>query len=273
MCPEVDVQRLPSIGPSVSRAYPLAGAILHAGCRWVEARPLVTERLPHWLLLWSHQPGMILEHSGGRLDGGPDRLLVVGPGTRIHRIESRRQVQLYVHLSYGGRLDHPRPLAVALRLDGYADRLVGRLATILGMQGPVGGEELAVVWALAGWVLAGLPADAWRPGPEDGRVERLCREMDQAEGPWTDCSSLAAGLGLSRSRLVRLFTAQTGLPPHRYQIEARLRRAAHLLLAEGPPLRALAQRLGFVDRSHLSRRFRARFGLPPGRWLRAQRRG
>jgi AraC-like DNA-binding protein len=91
-------------------------------------------------------------------------------------------------------------------------------------------------------------ADTLRSRPEEG-----CDEDDHARR-----------LGVSTVHFRRLFLRETGLPPHRFIMEARLQNAAARLRATDHPLKRLADECGFFDEYHLSRLFRRRFGLPPG---------
>jgi AraC-like DNA-binding protein len=74
---------------------------------------------------------------------------------------------------------------------------------------------------------------------------------------------LAAAAEVSKFRIVRLFRAGLGLPPHRYQLAQRLK-LARRLLERGCGIAETAARTGFVDQSHLHRHFRRAFGLSPG---------
>jgi AraC-like DNA-binding protein len=79
---------------------------------------------------------------------------------------------------------------------------------------------------------------------------------------------LAREAGASRFRLVRAFTREVGLPPHAYQIQARLARARALLRA-GTPAGAAALETGFADQSHFIRHFRRSSGITPEAFVRA----
>lgn len=80
-----------------------------------------------------------------------------------------------------------------------------------------------------------------------------------------DCSlaELATLAGVGRFRLLRAFERQVGLPPHRYQMQLRLRRAKRLLM-DGEPASRVAAAVGFSDQSHLIRKFKAAYGVTPG---------
>ena len=70
-------------------------------------------------------------------------------------------------------------------------------------------------------------------------------------------------LGATPTHLVRAFSAQFGIAPHRYLTGRRLDRARRLLLAGERPA-AVAVRVGFHDQAHLTRHFRRLLGTTPG---------
>jgi AraC-like DNA-binding protein len=69
-------------------------------------------------------------------------------------------------------------------------------------------------------------------------------------------------LGADATHLVRCFTHEYGMPPHRYLTGRRLDRARRLLLA-GQPAAAVAHEVGFFDQSHLTRHFKRLLGVTP----------
>ncbi|HBW19808.1 MAG TPA: AraC family transcriptional regulator [Actinobacteria bacterium] len=78
---------------------------------------------------------------------------------------------------------------------------------------------------------------------------------------------LAAATGLSPFALLRAFRAETGLPPHAYLNQLRVRQARALLdLGLGPA--EVAARTGFADQAHLTRHFKRVVGVPPGAYQR-----
>jgi len=74
------------------------------------------------------------------------------------------------------------------------------------------------------------------------------------------------------SHLVRAFTREFGMPPHRYLTGLRVARARHLLLSGQPPAQAAVQ-AGFYDQAHLARHFRRILGTTPARYAAVPRRG
>ncbi|AOF93309.1 AraC family transcriptional regulator [Sinorhizobium sp. RAC02] len=81
---------------------------------------------------------------------------------------------------------------------------------------------------------------------------------------------LANLIGLSQSHFSHAFKASTGVAPHQWQVNARLRRAKDLLLQGEQPLTAIAAESGFADQAHFTRVFRKNFGTTPAHWQKTQ---
>jgi AraC family transcriptional regulator len=77
-------------------------------------------------------------------------------------------------------------------------------------------------------------------------------------------ASLAAEVNLSKAQFVRLFRNATGTSPHRYVMQARLRRARHLIETTITPLGEVAAMAGFSSQSHMSRAFVDTYKQTPG---------
>lgn len=73
----------------------------------------------------------------------------------------------------------------------------------------------------------------------------------------------ATRAGLSRESFSRRFRRDHGMPPHAFQVMARLNNARDMLRL-GLPIAAVAADTGFADQSHLGRCFRRFFGVTPG---------
>ena len=80
--------------------------------------------------------------------------------------------------------------------------------------------------------------------------------------------TLATVAGLSRFELVRRFRADTGMPPHAFQIDLRIAQARRMLVAGEAPA-AVAASCGFADQAHFTRTFRRSVGVTPARFARA----
>lgn len=86
-----------------------------------------------------------------------------------------------------------------------------------------------------------------------------------------DLTQLAEVTGLSLSYFSHAFKVSTGVPPHRWQLSARVQRAQELLLSRRMPISDIAVATGFADQSHFTRVFRKLIGSTPAAWQRARR--
>jgi AraC-like DNA-binding protein len=80
-------------------------------------------------------------------------------------------------------------------------------------------------------------------------------------------AELAAMTDLSQFALLRAFRAETGLPPHAYLNQLRVRRA-RALLDNGVSAASVAAEVGFADQAHLTRHFKRVVGVPPAAYQR-----
>ena len=91
------------------------------------------------------------------------------------------------------------------------------------------------------------------------------QEIEQMLGsPALSVAGLCRTLQISRTSLHRLFEADGGVQAY---IRGRRLEAARRALADpaqGEPIQAIAEQLGFSDASHLGRLFRIRYGTTPG---------
>jgi AraC family transcriptional regulator len=78
--------------------------------------------------------------------------------------------------------------------------------------------------------------------------------------------TIADGVGVRPSELVRAFRAFHGVPVGTYARRLRLEWVAHRLAGSDEPIVSLAHEAGFADQPHLTRAFRAFSGLTPARY-------
>jgi AraC family transcriptional regulator len=80
--------------------------------------------------------------------------------------------------------------------------------------------------------------------------------------------TIADGVGVRPSELVRAFRAFHGVPVGTYARRLRLEWVARRLAESAEPIASLAIEAGFADQAHLTRAFRAFSGLTPARYRR-----
>ncbi len=76
---------------------------------------------------------------------------------------------------------------------------------------------------------------------------------------------LAKAIHLSPYHIIHVFREETGVPPHAYLRQVRIRKAKELLAA-GMPIADVAHNVGFTDQSHLNRWFKRLWGITPGQY-------
>jgi AraC-like DNA-binding protein len=99
------------------------------------------------------------------------------------------------------------------------------------------------------------------------QVVREIIEDCYADRRQTSLQALAQRIGVTPFHLVRVFTQSTGLSPHRFVVQTRIRRAREFL-AGGIPSSFVAAMTGFVDQSHLTTQFKRYVGTTPASYQR-----
>jgi AraC-like DNA-binding protein len=89
---------------------------------------------------------------------------------------------------------------------------------------------------------------------------------------WT-LRELSAEVDLAPAYLAGLFTADVGMPPHRYLLERRVERAKRLLASTDLPMTAIGIEVGFGSGQHFARVFRQTSGNTPSEYRRGARAG
>jgi len=104
-----------------------------------------------------------------------------------------------------------------------------------------------------------------RAAPASVRAVRDLLPERLADAP--SLAELAGLTGLSPFALLRAFRRETGMPPHAYLNQLRVRRA-RLLLDSGLAPADVAAQTGFADQAHLTRHFKRVVGVPPAAYQR-----
>ena len=105
-----------------------------------------------------------------------------------------------------------------------------------------------------------------RPAPRTSPTVAVARRrLDEVSEVPATLAELAALSGVSRFQLLRGFARETGVTPHAYLLQRRVRLARQLLVGGHAPAEA-ALEAGFADQSHMTRAFRRQFGITPARY-------
>jgi AraC-like DNA-binding protein len=221
-----------------------------------------------------------IEGRQGRLD--PLRAAFVAPGAWHSQVGDAANRSLILDLDLAQVVQVAPAVAERLlerpfpQLGAAARKLVEFMGIMAGAQGP-GGVALAAAPApppaslLQGWVpllLDTLALDAPRPA---SRLAALLARVEAAPGaPWTT-AAMAAGAGLSVSRLHALFRDELDTSPHAWLLGLRLARARAWLAQSDLAVAEIALRTGFSEQSALTRALRKATGLAPAAYRRQAR--
>lgn len=157
----------------------------------------------------------------------------------------------------GAAVDHP----------GWSDPVLHRQVDLLhdALLHPgdafEGESRLAVVRDRLQQHLAGAEPDT-QTRADRPLAHRLRRLLDDRVVEGLSLGEAAAVLEAHPAHLVRTFSREFGIAPHRYLTGRRLDRARRMLLA-GEPAAAVATAVGFYDQAHLTRHFRSLLGVTP----------
>ncbi|HEY0284717.1 MAG TPA: AraC family transcriptional regulator [Vicinamibacterales bacterium] len=100
------------------------------------------------------------------------------------------------------------------------------------------------------------------------QLQLVLEYMETALADHIRLADLARMTGLSQSYFGRAFKASTGLPPYRWHLNARIRRAQQLLLDATSSIVQVAAATGFADQAHFTRAFFKATGATPAAWQR-----
>jgi AraC-like DNA-binding protein len=291
-----DIERL----PSPCEAFPQVRATKHDAASWGGMTAEVTELHGPGAYLDDLRAGELrlvvaLEEVGGRTETRlrPDRPIRAQPPAAHHLSLVPADLPVW---GYADQIRYFRRMllafdgaAIAAVLDEasppreprlmFSDPRAWRLAELLAAEctnptplGRLYGDSLAT--ALLVSVMRPLGASEPRQrasGLAPWQLRRVTAHIEDNVCDAIQLRELAAMTGLSQSHFGRAFKASTGMPPHRWQLEARVRRAQRLLVEADLPLAQVALETGFAEQSHFTRVFRRIAGTTPRAWQRERR--
>lgn len=161
-----------------------------------------------------------------------------------------------------GGLSGDTPVLRAVSEDVY-----GQMMQIYHAQGSLPHQAAYMTGALY-QLLAALMRDRRAPAPHRGDdcVQRACAYIADHLALPIGVEDIAAHVGLSRSRLYRLFMAKLGLSPVQVLTQERIRLACTLLRRGDLSVKAVAASVGYENQLYFSRRFREIMGCPPSQF-------
>jgi AraC-like DNA-binding protein len=162
----------------------------------------------------------------------------------------------------------PNPRTDALRL--LAEE------TLAGSAPEASLEEIALALARHVLDLAGAGAARPKGTPIQGRKARdvavaAIANIERSFARELTLAELAAEAELTPFHFLRLFKRETGMTPHRFLLETRVRRALPLLRETTRPVTEIAYEVGFGDLSNFINTFRRALGCSPRQFRQSER--
>ena len=108
------------------------------------------------------------------------------------------------------------------------------------------------------------------PGNSDisGELDIIKKEIIGNPQLEISIAEMSQKVNISSYHLIRKFSNENGLTPHKFQMQCRIRKAQELL-REGYKVTDVAQMVGFCDQSHLDRVFRKQVGISPEEYMKS----
>ena len=158
--------------------------------------------------------------------------------------------------------------------DRSIERIIGMLLDELEAERPSGrlyvdslAHALATRYMLLDCRSAGRP-ESRAPGLVPRILSRVREKIEANLDTDLSLDSLAEESGYSRAHFLRMFRAATGLTPHQYVLDLRLRRAQDYLRQKGSSIIDVAVSCGFSSQSHMTSVFRQRLEMTPAEFRR-----
>jgi AraC family transcriptional regulator len=132
----------------------------------------------------------------------------------------------------------------------------------------------------AGLLMAHLTHAVWRgrsrqvcsAGLTEASLHRVIEFIEDNLGQDISLTALAALTGTGVDVFARNFKASMGLPPYRYVLQRRLRRAEALLADGGKSIAEIAFEVGFSSQAHFSAQFSKAMNMSPAAYRSRHRR-
>ena len=200
------------------------------------------------------------------------------PDIRLHTPAGFIHCALDEEFTQNVREELDQPAAKPIFRVGIEDkaiqRILGMLMDELEAGRPFGRlyvDSLAHALATRYVQLDGVATNHSRSRPHGLLPRKLSRVREKIEANLdADLSleNLAEESGYSRAHFLRMFRAATGLTPHHYVLDLRLRRAQERLGQAGSSIIDVAVSCGFSSQSHMTSAFRQHLETTPGEYRR-----
>ena len=210
---------------------------------------------------------------------GSVHLLTPGPERSLAHHDPLDCIVLSIEPSYIHRaLEDSRGSESIELIERYAleDSQIERLTRALHAETKAGaptgrlfGQSIAAalaVYLAQRYSSSPLALHHYRGGMPGTRLNRVLEYIAAKLHEELSLAALAEIAGMDIYYFSRLFKQSTGVSPHRYVLQQRIRRAQHFLRTSDMTILEASVRTGFVDQGHFTKVFRHFVGLSPTKY-------
>lgn len=129
-------------------------------------------------------------------------------------------------------------------------------------------RRLKMKTAAANLLVAVVDAARRKPARTPGAISDIVRRISENPQNNFNIKELAKETGLATAKFFEEFKRETGLPPHAYLLNCRIRCAQQMLINGKQSIDAISDILRFSSRQHFSTVFKRTVGIPPGQYSR-----
>ncbi len=219
---------------------------------------------PFWRVYHNANLGAFVRFEGRRIKLGPDRVVMIPPGTLFDCVQDKRVRHTWVHFSLPPAMNAaPEPIVVPL--PPYARALAREVQTRVQLAR----ADAKLTHAVLAWLHA-----LWNAADQGGQrasSPRLQRAYALMTGPTENSpnmAELAAACGLSAGAFVRWFKTEAGMTPTEFITRRRVMEASRLLRYTDLSVEQIAEKMGYANRYHFTRVFARVAGCGPATFRR-----
>jgi AraC-like DNA-binding protein len=198
----------------------------------------------------------------------PENFYLLPPNTSFAADLDRPVGHLYLHFTvgapYAALTSNVFAFPVLRDLRIIAEELGGLL-----LSNGAGESRTALLAAtLIHYGLSRIPMDLLPKSPQDARIGKVLRRLDEDSVESPDNEQLARLANMAPNAFIRLFRKTVGVSPQAYARRRRIDRACQLLHFSSQSIKEIAETCGFCDRYQFSKAFKKERRMGPAEYRR-----
>jgi AraC-like DNA-binding protein len=210
-----------------------------------------------WHYYHNESAGAAIGIGGNWTELLPDRCYLIAPGTTFQTRQQRNPIQFYMHFTCGQPFDGAQEPLYSFPLDARMREDMALVIAAIRIHGnPFTPLGIARALSLGIYALSFLDEHQISKEFQDPRIERLVLQIRAYPHDRLSIADMANFCHMSEGGFTCLFKKNTGITPHAFVLECRIRKAKYLLTSTDIPIDEITHLCGFEDRFHFSRTFK-----------------